>query len=197
MWQKVGPWWDRIIEIMALLSALSLVVAILSSLGGLVARSFFNRPQAWTVEISEYSLLYMTFLGAVWLLREEGHVRMDLVLGYLSTQKRLLVDGVVHFMIGVLSGIIAYYGLVVTLEAYQTGTLRSVTPLAPPVYLLLLPIPVGATALSIEAFRKMYLSFRSWKRGASARGESGTEDAILTKTHDEGDQMFMMQSFLD
>jgi TRAP-type C4-dicarboxylate transport system permease small subunit len=44
----------------------------------------FTSPILWVVEPSEYALLWITFLGAAWVLRHGGHVRVDILLQYLS-----------------------------------------------------------------------------------------------------------------
>lgn len=41
-----------------------------------VMRYFFSSPTIWAVDLSEYSLLAITFLGAPCLLRVNGHVRI-------------------------------------------------------------------------------------------------------------------------
>jgi len=42
-------------------------------------RHFLNRPIFWTIEVTQYAMVFILFLGAAWLLREEGHVVMDVL----------------------------------------------------------------------------------------------------------------------
>ena len=51
-------------------------------------RTFFNRPQEWVMELSEYALLYITFLSAAFVLKKEGHIVVDLVTCRLNVKKR-------------------------------------------------------------------------------------------------------------
>lgn len=44
-----------------------------------VVRYFFNSPTIWAVDLAEYTLLAVTFLGAPYLLRINGHVRIAIL----------------------------------------------------------------------------------------------------------------------
>ena len=41
----------------------------------IIMRYFLNWPLVWVVELTEYGLLHVTFLGAAWLLRQGGTSR--------------------------------------------------------------------------------------------------------------------------
>lgn len=47
-------------------------------------RYFLGTPTRWVVEFSEYALLWLAFLSGAWILREEGHVRVELLTELLS-----------------------------------------------------------------------------------------------------------------
>jgi len=47
-------------------------------------RYFLGTPTRWVVEFSEYSLLWLAFLSGAWILREEGHVRIEMLTELLS-----------------------------------------------------------------------------------------------------------------
>jgi C4-dicarboxylate transporter DctQ subunit len=71
---------DRMIRILFhVASGLSLVI-VFGTATEILMRYFLNRPQIWAVEVTEYTMLYITFLGSAWLLREEGHVKMDILI---------------------------------------------------------------------------------------------------------------------
>jgi C4-dicarboxylate transporter DctQ subunit len=42
-------------------------------------RNLGVQPFAWLFTSAEYALFYMTMLGAPWLVRERGHVHIELV----------------------------------------------------------------------------------------------------------------------
>ena len=78
--RKLAAIFDGTLNMLFLLSTLILIFISLTILTEVVLRTFFSRPITGTVEINGYALVYVTFLGAAWLLREGGHVKMDLVL---------------------------------------------------------------------------------------------------------------------
>ena len=64
---------------MAFLAGTLLVGAVLIVSLEICMRYFFRRPQVWTVEVCEYILFILAFLGAPWLLKKGGHVSVDIV----------------------------------------------------------------------------------------------------------------------
>ncbi|MFT6581747.1 MAG: TRAP transporter small permease [Alphaproteobacteria bacterium] len=75
------------------LPAISILVMI-----DVVMRYVFNAPFIWTLEFSEWALLLVFLFALPECTRVDGHVRMDLVINYLSDRVR-----------GVLS--LGYYGV--------------------------------------------------------------------------------------
>ena len=72
--------------IMAFCIAAVIVVAGLAVCVGLEVgmRYFLGTPTRWVVEFSEYALLWIAFLSGAWILREEGHVRVEMLTELLS-----------------------------------------------------------------------------------------------------------------
>ena len=74
---KVGTIFDRTIGYLAFVAAIIIILTMLAVSAQIVMRYFLNRPMIWVMEITEISLLFITFLGTAWLLRREGHVKID------------------------------------------------------------------------------------------------------------------------
>jgi len=64
---------------MAGISGLTLVWIMVSVIASVLMRNFGLQPFAWLFTSAEYGLLYMTMLGAPWLVREKGHVHIELL----------------------------------------------------------------------------------------------------------------------
>jgi C4-dicarboxylate transporter DctQ subunit len=58
-----------------------IIVAALAICVGLevVMRYFLGAPTRWVIEFSEYALLWLAFLSGAWILRAEGHVRVEML----------------------------------------------------------------------------------------------------------------------
>lgn len=76
------------IDLMAILSGLMLVWLMVGIVLSVLIRNFGGQPSAWFFVSTEYSLFYLTLLGAPWLVREQGHVYIELLTAALP--KRIL-----------------------------------------------------------------------------------------------------------
>ena len=160
---KLGVAWDRFLDVSLLISATAVVLASLLTLSDIASRQFFASAQGWAIEISEYCLLYLAFFGAAWLLREDGHVKVEVVVEVLSARNQALL-GVVTSVVGVLvTGVLAYFATTTTIMEYLAGTKMYESPLKPPLYPLLIPIPVGAASLCIQFMRRTCGYYQRWQ----------------------------------
>jgi TRAP-type C4-dicarboxylate transport system permease small subunit len=137
---------DRILSLLMALACLILALVTLSVCLEVVLRYFFNRPQIWVIEFSEYALLYITFLGAAWVLKSDGHVTVDLAVSLM-------------FLV---SAVLVVYGTRVTWSYYVKG-LYNPTVLEIPTSAILIIIPIGGLTLLIQSVRGFIRSFRELK----------------------------------
>ncbi|MEW5920926.1 MAG: TRAP transporter small permease subunit [Bacillota bacterium] len=140
------------------LDALALIAAVfLLLLGALVtiavvSRYFFLKPMAWSIELIEYSLLYVTFLGGAWLLRDDGHVKIDILVQRFPYRLQKVFMFLPDIVGLVVSSVLLYSGFKITLESYYDGT-AVYKMLQVPRYLILGVIPFGSFLLFIQFFR--------------------------------------------
>lgn len=127
---------------------------IMTSVGlEVIMRYFFNRPLIWVTEITECLLLYITFLGSAWLLREEGHVRVDIFINRLKPNTVAFLS-TINSIIGVfISGTLTVYGTRVTWDYFQRG-MYTPTAMELPLYAILLIIPIGSFMLLVQFLRR-------------------------------------------
>jgi TRAP-type C4-dicarboxylate transport system permease small subunit len=127
----------------------------------------FNRPLTWVVEVSEYALLWMTFLGTSWVLRQGGHVRVDILMQFFSPAA-LRICGLVSAGAGILAALVlVIFGANATWTAVARGSFKP-TGLDIPTWLVLVIIPVGGLLL-LARFSRMFVEYH---RGAR---DFGTE----------------------
>src|SRR5512142_2979150 len=111
MFNYAGRAFDRLLDFFAILAGAIAAFITIAVCVGIFSRYFLNRPISWVVEISEYGLLYMTFLSVAWVLRHEQHVSVDLVYSRLSEGKKAAASLFTSVVAAVVFGIITYYGL--------------------------------------------------------------------------------------
>jgi len=160
--EKTRVVFDHIIGSLAGAAGVLIIGMMLIMCYEVVMRYFFNRPPAWAVEISEYLLFLIAFLGAAWLLKLGGHVRVDIVLGRLNPKAQTLLNIATSAIGAIICLIIAWYGGESTIDHFQRGV-PVVKTLAFPKFTLLLFIALGCFLLSIQFLRQTYSYVRSWK----------------------------------
>ncbi len=114
-----------------------------------VGRAITGTSQLWVIEVSEYSLMYITFLGAPYLLEKNRHVLLDLVFANLGPDWQRLA-GVFNAAIGVaLCMTLAVVGVGVVIDQIGTGV-RETTVMAPRSYFLTMALPLGMFLLGFQ-----------------------------------------------
>ena len=146
---------DRILDIAGILG----MVAILSSLFFVCVRVFsrlsFDEPLNWVIDVASILLLYSTFLGAAWLLRDDGHPTVDIAVSLLKPKHHKLLDIITSILSILIFAIITWYGVKVTWASYADGLWLNTT-LRPPKYIVQGIIPAGSFLLFVQLIRKTY-----------------------------------------
>jgi C4-dicarboxylate transporter DctQ subunit len=146
---------DWIIDIMAFVAGILLVATVLIVCIEICMRYFIQKPQVWTVEVCEYILFGIAFLGAPWLLKLGGHISVDVVTERLGSkgQGRLRLLSMVA---GVLtSAIICWFSLATAWDCYKCGVLVTKILTIPKHYFLIL-IFLGYFFLLVEFARQFF-----------------------------------------
>ena len=154
MQDKIIRWIDGIIDGMAALAGLLLIFMMFSICYEVVLRYFLFSPLTWVTEISEYILLYATFLGAPWVLKRDAHVKVDIVLARLGlkTQKTL---NLATSLIGIgVCLVLVWFGTQMALDLYQRG-IPVIKSLSVPKFLLVGIIPLGGLFMAVQFVRRM------------------------------------------
>ena len=151
---KVTSGFDRAIVGFGVLGIILMVLTLVVFL-----RYFFRRAAAWSLEIIEFCLLFLAFLGATWLLKEEQHIKMDIVLERLRPKARLWLNVITSLMSAISCLIITWYGATACWGLYKSGQYFA-TYLEPPKYIIIAIVPFGCLLLSIQLLRRAYGFFR-------------------------------------
>jgi TRAP-type C4-dicarboxylate transport system permease small subunit len=151
---------DLIIEFLAYLAGIIiLVITFFVTFSALIRYLGFRAP-IWTLQYTEYGLLWFTFLGAAWLLREGGHIRIDTVLSRLYAPTRRKVDIINDILGFVVSVAIFWFGTLHTIDLYQRGIMEVKGVIVPKSPLFLI-IPLGGLTLSIQFVRNFLKKIKS------------------------------------
>ncbi|BCH58353.1 C4-dicarboxylate ABC transporter [Agrobacterium vitis] len=94
---------DTLSEVVGRVAEYLVLLCCLISAANAIIRYLFNISSNGWLEIQWYLFAYVVVLGAAHTLRQNGHVRVDLIYGAVSERKRLWIDliGIVFFLLPV------------------------------------------------------------------------------------------------
>lgn len=161
--QRAGKILDMIMVGFAWFSGLLMIFSLVSVCVDVLLRYFFNRPSGWVLQISEYILLYIPFLSAAYVLKEDGHIRVDIILNLLSKRANNLLNTITSVIGAGVLFILSYYGCVITIDMFirKVPTLKY---LKIPEFLVVMVIPAGCFLFGIQFVRRAAGYFRQYRQ---------------------------------
>ncbi len=164
--KKLGKVLDRILGFFSFLVCAIIVVITLAVCLNVIMRYVFNRPIIGVEEITEQLLLFITFLGTAWLLKNEGHVTVDFVVIRLSPRTQAILN-IISSLFGVLISLaLTWYGTKVTWANFVKGAYFS-TILELPKAPFFAVIPLGSFFLLIQFLRRIVNTIQKMGPGTS------------------------------
>lgn len=151
---RIARIFDHILTAGAILSAVLLVFIMLAVSFDVILRYTLNQPLEWVVEISQYMLVGMTFFATAWVLKRDGHVKMDQLFNMLGPRTQYLLNTITSFLSAIACLIIVWYGTRVTLDHIQTGD-RYYTTLETPKWPVSAIIVIGFLLLLFQFLRRI------------------------------------------
>jgi len=154
---------DRLLITLVCIAAVILAFITLAVCWDVVARAVAKKPLTWVVEFTEYSLLYITFLCAPWVLKKERHVKIDVLLKKLSKKNEALLNSISSLLGACVCSFLVWWGTYVALDHLRRGCYQP-TVIEPPDFPLFIVIPVGSCLLMIEFLRAAYVNWEKRKK---------------------------------
>ncbi|MBT4938081.1 MAG: TRAP transporter small permease [Rhodospirillaceae bacterium] len=133
---------DYIVNFCAVLAATMVCALVLIIVGDIVSRNLRIFSMPWSLDVAEYSLYLITFLGAPWVLREEGHIAVDILVERLSPANRVRMERVAQIVAGLVCLILFVVSAGVCWRSYSTGTLIHETFVFPEWWMLIVAPPI-------------------------------------------------------
>lgn len=120
--------------------------------------NILNDSLPWVLEVTEYLLVFLTFFGSAWLLRENGHIQFDLLINNLSERTRKVFELISSCIGFIVSTIVTVFGFITTVDLYTRGAYTDAM-LQIPRFILIIIIPIGFLFLSIQFLRNIISYF--------------------------------------
>lgn len=153
--QQVTRLYNWILYGMALIAGAGLVWLMIAVIVSVGMRNIGMQPYAWLFTSTEYAMLYITMLGAPWLVREKGHVHIELVTAVLPPFMRRVISRAVALSCVIVSLILAWKGY----DLVQTNLARNdydVRAYFFPRWILTISFPICFGLMAIEFSRFVF-----------------------------------------
>jgi len=158
---KMGTGFDVALNLLGVGVCVIVAGMMLFVCTSLIMRYFLGTPVKGATEIVELLLLWLTFMGAAWVLRSGKHIRVDIVVGYLNPRTQAIINAIVSVLAAIAVLILVWDSAIGTRTAFQSGAYypRGITI---PDYFFLIIIPIGGFMLFIEFLRRANRDLRTW-----------------------------------
>lgn len=173
---RLGHTFDAMLDILAGISGAFYLFLLGSVTVAVLSRNIFTKPMAWTIELSEYILLYTTFLGAAWILRSDSHVKVDILVNRLRPTQRGRIKFLSIAIEIFVSAVLLYFGACTTVELFVKHT-PVIKVMAVPKFLIVGIIPFGSLFLLIQSIRSLIDHTRQFLRPKQDRRSSTAKGA--------------------
>jgi TRAP-type C4-dicarboxylate transport system permease small subunit len=162
--EKFDRYLDLAERIFAFIAGLLLLFVALSTCTAIVLRFMKIAVPLWSVQFNEYSLLWITFLGAAWLLRRGRHVSLDIVSRRLKPRGVTLLN-ILHGVMGMgVCGLLTWITGSVTWDHFQRNVM-DVRAVDVPKHMILAIVVAGFFLLLLEFFNDLFRNVRKLKAG--------------------------------
>ncbi len=153
---------DRVMKGLAWFAGWLMTATIVMVCLDVLMRYFFNDPIPGVLQFSEYVLLYMPFLAAGYVLKEESHIKIDIVLIRLSPGTQAFLNMVTSILCFAVLMVLFYYGAFITLDYFIRGV-PVLKYYKIPEFLVVMVIPFGCFIFALQFIRRAYSFYRDYR----------------------------------
>jgi C4-dicarboxylate transporter, DctQ subunit len=130
-----------------LIAAMMIVITV-----DVVVRNLGYQSSGHFFTFTEYALLLVPCLGAPWLVREKGHVYVEILLMHLDARGRALLRVAIGLVCIAVCAVLAWHGFDLTLRDYAANE-KDVRSLDMPRWMLVAFIPLSFAMMAVEFLR--------------------------------------------
>jgi TRAP-type C4-dicarboxylate transport system permease small subunit len=149
--RKLAGFIERVIhtlsKILNIIGVSILGAMMLLSVADVSLRFLFNSPILGTVELTEYMMVSLGFLMLAWCARNQGNVRVDLIVNYFPPRLQAIIDSATCFFSLIISYFITWQGFLQLVHVWKTG--KASTILKVPTYPFFIALVLGSGVLCL------------------------------------------------
>ncbi|NQU69857.1 MAG: TRAP transporter small permease [Rhodospirillales bacterium] len=142
-------WFDHLINGFAIIAGFGMCALTVLVCFDVAVRNFHLFAMPWSLEVAEYSLLLITFLGAPWVLETGGHISIDIVVDRLDAAARRRMRTTSYAVGALVCALLLFASCVTLWKSYSDHTMIMETLEFPEWVLFLLPPPIFLMLMGI------------------------------------------------
>lgn len=161
----------RLVERVLVALVMVMLIVMTVSIFYMVLGRFFQLPWrgGWANETSQYLMVYIAFLPASYILRNSGHVALDILFDRVSRGQQQVMTLVSTLIGAITTTIFAVFATQVVWSAWQRDLiLRGAIDM--PRYLAVLPIAIGLTMIAMRLWNSFVFHLATSQRQSEAVG---------------------------
>ncbi|MEZ5650227.1 MAG: TRAP transporter small permease subunit [Burkholderiaceae bacterium] len=144
---------DRLVNALAVIAGALLCGLVVLICFDVVARSsrVFSLP--WALDVAEWALFLITFLGAPWVLREHGHIAIEIFVARLPGAAQRAVGWLANLIGALVCAVLLVYAVRQLLRSFDSGNMIYETFVYAEWYQYAVPPPIFALLLILFVLR--------------------------------------------
>ena len=147
--------YEAVIYGMAALAAFLMAAMMVTICLDVLLRNLGYQSSAHFFTFTEYALLMIPCMGAPWLVREKGHIYVELLLMSLGERLRARMTVGIGLVCVALCLVLAWYGFDITWQNFAQNE-KDVRSLDMPRWMVVMWIPVGFFLMAVEFARYLW-----------------------------------------
>jgi TRAP-type C4-dicarboxylate transport system permease small subunit len=152
----------------------ALVVMVLTIISDVFLREALSYPLTWNLEVAQYCLINLTYVGAALAFRHRAHISINVVTSLLPTRVEKWVDVAGRLLVLPFLVILAYSGMQILQKA------KGVTPtLRLPIWVYYFPIFIGAVLLCFYGVLQAIEAVHAARSDGGAEPVGGTPRGVV------------------
>ncbi len=126
----------------------SIIVMAVVAIANVIGRNLFSYSFTWAEEVTQFAIVWVTFIGASYAARMGVHIRMTAVFDILAPGLKKMLMIVITFSTAGLMFFLAWYGYQYALNLYTIK--RHTLGLQIPLYWIMMWVPLGFALTGIQ-----------------------------------------------
>ena len=164
--KSVGTIYLRVLQGMAVFAGILMAAMMATICIDVVLRNLGYQSSAHFFTFSEYALLLIPCLGAPWLVREKGHIYVEIIFMTMSAERRRAMTRIIGVICVLVCAVLAWYGAEVTVNSFIRNDM-DVRSFDMPRWILVAFIPLSFAMMGMEFARFLvrgenFLGALSW-----------------------------------